>query len=140
MVASAANVNVRYAYDASSDSSVVCELPVVDGKPELPEIYVVVGQWAYFADSDGYLVMYLIRPGSPDSSDPSEMSEMPDLSDVFEGSEIDHDGRIWAVNAKWYDESEFGALVPSEMIARNEWVCTVLRQLHRVHENFPFVQ
>lgn len=137
MVASAANVYVKYRYDASSDSSPVAELSVVDGKPEMPEIYLVVGGWAYFADSSGYLVMYPIRP------EMVEESEMPDLSDVFDGSEIpesSRSARFWAVNARWYDESEYGALLPEVLIVRNEWVCSALTAMHRMTENYPNIR
>lgn len=129
-----ANVMVRYAYDASSTPSVTREMPVVDGKPEMPEIYLVVGGWAYFADSDGYLVMYPIRP------DMVEESEMPDLSDVHEESELSRDDRVWAVNARWYDESDYGALLPDVLIHRNEWVAAALTALHRMAEDFPNIR
>lgn len=97
---------VRYAYDASDPSSVSSDLF------EMPEIYVVVGNYAYMSDSSGYLTMVPIETIQAFAVD------------------LTGDVRYQAVNAKYADESEYGALVPEEMIARNETVARVLTDLY----------
>lgn len=97
---------VRYAYDVSDPSSVTSSVS------EMPEIYLIVGKWAYFADSSGYLMIVPIE--------------------TVHGFVVDMTGdvRYVAVNAKYADESEFGALVPGDLLVRNETVAAALTALH----------
>lgn len=111
---------VRYAYDASDDSSVVRVMS------EMPDIYLVVENVMYFADLSGYVMMWPVS---------GDWSEMPDAHDVSDWSDIPAppgDGRMWAVNAKYYDESNYGALVPEESIRNNGAVVMALTALHRM--------
>lgn len=105
---------VRYAYDVSSPESVVTEMG------ETPEMYVVFGKMMYWADESGYVMMH---PLSGEWSDLSEMGEMPD---------VPGDDRNWAVNAKWYDESEYGALVPEAVERCAKRVARALTEMHRI--------
>ena len=114
---------VRYAYDVSDDASVSCELT------EMPEIYLVVGDVMYFADSSGYVMM---RPVSGDWSKMPGQSEVSVSYELFDSSE---NGSMWAVNAKYYDEGEYGAFVPEEVERGISAVVAALTVLHNMHRD-----
>lgn len=110
--------HIRYARNVSDDSTLVVEMS------EMPEKYVVVSDVMYFADSSGFVMMYPVS---------GDWSEMPDAHDVSDWSDIPaspEDGRKWAVNAKYYDESNYGVNVPDEVTHGIRTVVIALSVLH----------
>lgn len=96
-------MTVTYDFHRMSEEGVEVELTVI------PEIYVVVGDSAYFSDSDGFLMMCPVY---------DMMSAKSDLTTFA------------AVNAKWWDEGDYGHDVPNEVSDGSARVCAALTAMH----------